>query len=192
VSTLYPARTALNSNRKLVTYAGLGILALIAIYVVFVVLSQGGLFGPSGGAAIQDTGPTGTQFQQADGFLTGSLNPALTSVTSAMSPISTDCLGAHSVTCRNTLENSDAAVVKAITVIDKGTFPGCLAASLVQTRKDLVNLDQAMKAALIGFRSNSDALVTKGLADLTAASPTVKANGAALKAAAQSACPKTP
>jgi hypothetical protein len=82
--------------------------------------------------------------------------------------------------------------VKAIAAIDKGGFPNCLAASVVQSRRDLVNLDQAIKTALIGFGGNSDALVTKGLAEYSAASPTLKADGDALKAAEQSACPKTP
>ena len=191
---LYPAGAALNANRRIVAYVGLGILGLIALYVLFqVVLSQTNLFGggvPSGPPV--DTGPTGTQFQQADGFLVSSMNPALASVTAAVKPIPLDCGGTHSVTCRNTLEDADTAVVKAITVIDKGPFPGCMAASVVQTRHDLVNLDQALKAALIGFRANSDGVVTKGLADFTAASPTLKADGDALRAAEISACPKTP
>jgi len=55
-----------------------------------------------------------------------------------------------------------------------------------------VILDQALKAALIGFRSNSDTLVTKGLADFTAVYPTLKTDGDALKATEQSACPKSP
>jgi len=189
---LYPAGAALNANRRLVAYVGLGILGLIALYVLVQVLGQMGLFTPRTPLSGPDAGPTGTQFQQADGFLSGSLNPALDSVTTAVTPIPTDCGGTHSVTCRGTLENADTALVKAIAVIDKGGFPNCLAASIVQSRHDLVNLDQAIKTSLIGFGGNSDALVTKGLADYTAASPTLKADGVALKAAEQAACPKTP
>ncbi|HEY8810937.1 MAG TPA: hypothetical protein VIO86_00440 [Candidatus Dormibacteraeota bacterium] len=189
---LYPASAALNANRRLVAYVGLGILGLIALYVLVQVLGQMGLFTPRTTLSGPDAGPTGTQFQQADGFLSGTLNPALESVTTAVTPIPTDCGGTHSVTCRGTLENADTALVKAIAAIDKGGFPNCLAASVVQSRRDLVNLDQAIKTALIGFGGNSDALVTKGLAEYSAASPTLKADGDALKAAEQSACPKTP
>jgi hypothetical protein len=193
IAQLYPARAALNANRQLATYVGLGILGLIALIVVVQVVSQSGLFGGGGGGATPvDTSPTGTQFQQADGFLSGSLNPALTSLATPLNRIALDCGGTHSVTCRNTLDDSNTAVVKAIAVIDKGPFPGCLAASVVQSRRDLVILDQALEAALIGFRSNSDALVTKGLADFTAAYPTLKTDGDALKATEQSACPKSP
>ena len=192
VSQLYPARAALNANRQLVIYVGLGILGLIALIVLWQSVSGLNLFGGGTSGTTPDNSPTGTQFVQADGFLVGSLNPALASIATAVKPIPVDCTGAHSVTCRNTLEDADAAVVKAITVIDKGPFPGCLAASVVQTRRDLVNLDQALKGALIGFRYNSDALVTKGLADFTAAAPTLKTDGDALKASQISACPKTP
>jgi hypothetical protein len=189
VAQLYPAGAALNANRRLVAYLGLAILGLIAIYVLWQSVAGLNLFGGGTTGTTPDNSPTGTQFVQADGFL---VNPALASVATAVKPIPVDCTGTHSVTCRNTLEDADAAVVKAITVIDKGPFPGCLAASVVQTRRDLVNLDQALKAALIGFRYNSDALVTKGLADFTAAAPTLKADGEALKASQVSACPKTP
>jgi hypothetical protein len=191
VAQLYPARAALNANRQLVTYAGLGVLVLIALFVVFQVLSQMNLFGAGTGSSPVDTGPTGTQFQQADRFLSGSLNPALDSVTFNATQIPTDCGGTHSVSCQSTLENADAAFLKAIAVIDKGPFPSCLAASVVQTRHDLVNLDQALKAALIGFKG-SDGLVTKGLADFTSLAPSLKTNGDALRAAEQSACPKAP
>ncbi|MDQ6917997.1 MAG: hypothetical protein M3Z98_01430 [Candidatus Dormibacteraeota bacterium] len=192
VSQLYPASAALNANRKLVTYAGLGILGLIALYVLYQVLVNAGLFNGGGGNTLPDTGPTGTQFQQADGFLTKSLNPALASVASAEKPIAVDCGGSHSVTCRNTLENADSALVLAIRAIDQGTFPGCLSTTVVLTRRDLAVQEQVMRAALIGFRSNTDDLVTRGLADYTAASATVAADGNALKAAAQTACPKSP
>jgi len=192
VAQLYPAGAALNANRRLVAYVGLGILGLIAIYVLWQAVAGLNLFGGGTTGTAPDNSPTGTQFVQADGFLVNSLSPALASTATAVKPIPVDCTGTHSVTCRNTLEDADAAVVKAITVIDKGPFPGCLAASVVQTRRDLVNLDQALKAALIGFRYNSDALVTKGLADFTTAAPTLKVDGEALKAAATSACPKTP
>jgi hypothetical protein len=193
IAQLYPARAALNANRQLATYVGLGILGLIALIVVVQVVSQSGLFGGGGGGATPvDTSPTGTQFQQADGFLSGSLNPALTSLATPLNRIALDCGGTHSVTCKNTLDDSNTAVVKAIAVIDKGPFPGCLAASVVQSRRDLVILDQALEAALIGFRSNSDTLVTKGLADFTAVYPTLKTDGDALKATEQSACPKSP
>jgi hypothetical protein len=192
VTQLYPARAALNANRQLVIYVGLGILGLVALIVLWQAVSGLNLFGGGTGGTTPDNSPTGTQFVQADGFLVGSLNPALASITTTTKPILVDCTGAHSITCRNTLEDADAAVVKAITVIDKGPFPGCLAASVVQTRRDLVNLDQALKGALIGFRSNSDALVTKGLADFTAAAPSLKIDGDALRASQISACPKTP
>ncbi len=192
MAQLYPASAALNANRRLVTYAGLAILGVIALFVLYQVLSSMNLFGPGASVTGPDAGPTGTQFQQADGFLSGSFNPALDSVTSGVTPIPTDCGGTHSVTCRNTLENADTALVKAITVIDKGTFPSCLAAPVVQSRHDLVNLEQAIKTALIGFQDNSDGLVTKGLADYTALAPTLKADGDAMKAAEQSACPKSP
>ena len=157
-------------------------------------LSAAGLFSLRGGSTgtLPDTGPTGTQFQQADTFLAGSLNPALTSLATPVNRIPLDCGGTHSVTCRNTLDDADTAVVKAIVIIDKGPFPGCIAASTVQTRRDLVNLDQALKAALIGFRANSDGLVTKGIADSAALAPTLKTDGDALKAAAASGCPRTP
>jgi hypothetical protein len=192
IAQLYPAGAALNANRRLVAYVGLGILGLIAIYVLWQAVAGLNLFGGGATGTTPDNSPTGTQFVQADGFLVNSLNPALASITTAVKPIPVDCTGTHSVTCRNTLENADAAVVKAITVIDKGPFPGCLAASVVQTRRDLVNLDQALKTALIGFSYNGDALVTKGLADFTAATPMLKVDGNALKASAISACPKTP
>ncbi len=192
MSQLYPAGAVLNANRRLVAYAGLGILGLIAIYVLFQVLTQANLFGGGGGGTTQDTGPSGTQFQQADGFLRASLNPALASVATAVKPIPVDCGGTHSVTCRNTLEDADTAEVRAITVIDQGTFPGCISASVVQTRRDLAVQEQALKAALIGFRANNDNLVTRGLADFSAAAPTLKSDGDALTAAEQSACPKTP
>ena len=194
VSQLYPASAAISANRKLVTYAGLGILGLIALYVLFQVLSSAGLFTlrGDGTAATPDTGPTGTQFQQADGFLAGTLNPALASIATPVNRIPLDCGGTHSTTCRNTLEDADTAVVKAIAIIDKGSFPGCIAASTIQTRRDLVNQDQALKTALIGFRANSDGLVTKGLADFAAVASTLKTDGEALKAAEASACPKTP
>jgi hypothetical protein len=194
VSQLYPAAAAISANRKLVTYAGLAVLGLIALYVLFQVLSAAGLFTLRGGSAgtPPDTGPSGTQFQQADGFLTGSLNPTLTSLATPMNRIPLDCGGTHSVTCRNTLEDADAATTKAIGVIDKGQFPGCIAITTVQARRDLVNLDQALHAALIGFRTNSDGVVTKGLADFATLAPTIKADGEALKAAAAAGCPKTP
>ena len=193
MSQLYPAGAALNANRRLATYVGLGILGLIALIVLVQVLSQAGLFGSgAGGGTPVDTGPTGTQFAQADGFLSLSLNPALASLATPLNRISIDCGGTHSVTCKNTLDDSNAAVVKAIAVIDKGPFPGCLAASVVQSRHDLVILEQALEAALIGFRSNSDALVTKGLTDFAVAYPTLKTDADALKTTEQSACPKSP
>jgi hypothetical protein len=193
VSQLYPAGAALNANRRLATYVGLGILGLIALIVLVQVLSQAGLFGGgAGGGTPVDTSPTGTQFDQADGFLSLSLNPALSSLATPLNRIAIDCGGTHSVTCKNTLDDSNAAAVKAIAVIDKGPFPGCLAASVVQSRRDLAILDQALEAALIGFRSNSDALVTKGLADFAVAYPTLKTDGDALKATELSACPKSP
>ena len=191
VARLYPARVGLTSNRQLVTYGGLGVLGLIALFVVFQVLSQVNLFGASGNSTPVEAAPTGTQFQQADRFLSGSLNPALESVTFNATQIPTDCGGTHSVTCQSTLENADTAFLKAIAVIDKGPFPSCLAAPVVQMRHDLVNLDQAIKAALIGFKGN-DSLVTKGLADFKALAASVKANSDALRAAEQASCPKSP
>jgi len=133
----------------------------------------------------------GTQFQQADGFLSGSLNPALSSVAGATGPIALDCQGTHSVTCRNTLQDADAAMAKAISAIDRGTFPSCLSASVVQTRRDLAIQEQALTAAVIGFKANNDELISKGLADYTAAAPTLKTDADALKTAEQSYCPKT-
>jgi hypothetical protein len=186
---LYPATAVVNSNRRIAIYVGLGFLGLIALYIVFQALSQANLFGSGGTAA--DTGPVGTQFQQADGFLSGSLNPALASVATAVKTIRVDCQGTHSVTCRNTLEDSDLAMVKAISVIDRGTFPSCISASVVQTRRDLAIQEQALKAALIGFRTNNDDLISKGLADYAAAAPALKIDGDALKAVEQSACPKS-
>ncbi len=192
MAQLYPAVSALSSNRRIVTYVGLGILGLIALYVLFQALSAANLFGPGpGGPGPTDTGPVGTQFQQADGFLSGSLDPALTTVASATKPIAVDCLGAHSVTCRNTIQDADVAMAKATTVIDRGTFPSCLSASVVQTRRDLVVQEQALKTALIGFRANNDDLITKGLADYAAAAPTLKTDTDALKTVLQSSCPKT-
>ena len=127
---------------------GLGVLGLVAIYVLFQVMSQMNLFGTRPGAGSPtDTGPVGTQFQQADGFLSGSLNPALSSVAGAVGPISLDCQGTHSVTCRNTLQDADAAMAKAITVIDRGAFPSCISAPVVQTRRDLAIQEQALQAA---------------------------------------------
>jgi hypothetical protein len=191
VSQLYPAGAALNANRRLVAYVALGILGVIALYVLVQVLSTA-LGNAGSGGTPADTSPTGTQFQQAEGFLVGSLNPAINSLATPVNRIPLDCGGTHSVTCRSTLEDADTAVMKAVTIIDKGGFPACLSASVVQTRRDLVYQDQALKAALIGFRSNNDGLVTKGLADFAALAPTLKTDGDALKAAEISACPKTP
>jgi hypothetical protein len=188
---LSPAAAVLSSNRRIAIYGGLAILGLIALYVLFQVLSQMNLFalrpGPS---SPTDTGPVGTQFQQADGFLSGSLNPALSSVAGAVGPIALDCQGTHSVTCRNTLQDANAAMAKAITAIDRGTFPSCMSASVVQTRRDLEIQEQALTAAVIGFRANNDDLITKGLADYTAAAPTLKADADTLKTA-ESICPKS-
>ena len=188
---LTPLVAWLTDNRKLATIAGLTILGLVALYAIVQVFAAAGLFGGSGGPAATDQGPSGSQYQQADGFLSGSLNPALTSVATAVAPIAVDCGGTYSVTCRNTLENVDAAAVKAIGVIDRGPFPVCVAAPVVQTRQDLVTMEQGSRAALIGFRENSQALITRGLAELSGASPALKADGDALKAAEQSAaCPR--
>jgi hypothetical protein len=192
MAQLYPAAAVLNSNRRIAIYGGLGILGLIAVYVLIQVTSQMNLFGPRPGAGSPtDTGPVGTQFQQADGFLSGSLNPALSSVAGAVGPIALDCQGTHSVTCRNTLQDADAAMTKAISAIDRGTFPSCISASVVQTRRDLEIQDQALTAAVIGFKANNDELISKGLADYTAAAPTLKTDADALKTAEQSNCPKT-
>ncbi len=181
----------LTENRKLAMIAGLAILGLIVLYTIVQIIGQAGVFGGSGGTATTDQGPTGSQYQQADGFLSGSLSPALASVAAAISPVATDCGGTFSVTCRNTLENADTAAVKAIAVIDRGPFPVCVATPVVQTRQDLVTLEQGIKSALIGFRENSQGLITKGLAQLNGASPPLKADGDALKAAQQSpACPR--
>lgn len=187
---LASATAWLDEHRRLAAAAGLLIVGLILVYAVIQVFNQAGLFGGSGGAATPDQGPTGSQYQQADGFVSGSLNPALSSLAAATGPIAIDCGGTYSVTCRNTLENADAATVKAIAVIDRGPFPVCVAAPLVQTRQDLVTMEQGMKAALIGFRENSQALITKGLAQVNVATPALKADGDALKAVEQSpACP---
>ena len=189
-SRTHPATSVLDANRRLITYGGLGILVLIALFVVFQVFSQWNLLG-SGGAAVPDIGPTGTQFVQANGFL-NTLSPSLDSIATRVKSIPADCGGTHSVTCQSSIEYADASVVKAIDVIDRGAFPGCLAPSLVQVRRDLANLDQALKTALIGFRANTDALVTRGLADVEAASPPLNADGSALTAVARSACPNAP
>ena len=181
----------LDEHRRLAVGAGLAIIGLVLLYAVVQVFIESGLFGSGGGSTTTDRGPTGSQFQQADGFVSGSLNPALSSLAAATGPIAIDCGGTYSVTCRNTLENADAATVKTIAVIDRGPFPVCVAAPLVQTRQDLVTMEQGIRTALIGFRENSQALITRGLAQLNLAAPALKVDGDALKVVEQSpACPR--
>ena len=190
-SRLASATAWLDEHRSLAIGAGLVIIGLVLVYAVAQVFIEAGLFSGGGGTTTTDRGPTGSQYQQADGFVSGSLNPALSSLAAATGPIAIDCGGTYSVTCRNTLENADAATVKAIAVIDRGPFPVCVATPLVQTRQDLVTMEQGIRAALIGFRENSQALITKGLAQLNLASPALKADGDALKVVEQSpACPR--
>jgi hypothetical protein len=189
-SQFQPAVGNLTSNRQVLIWAGVAILGLVAIYVTYQVLANSNLFGGNGGTP-PDLGPSGTQAQQADAFL-GSLNPALDSTASAFRPIAVDCGGTHSVTCRSSLEDADSATLKAIAVIDNKAFPNCLAATVVQARHDLVNIEQALKTAVIGFHSNSDDLTTRGLKDFTAVSAALKTDQDALKAAGQASCPKGP
>ena len=188
---LYPAVGKLTGNRQVLIWAGVAVLGLVALYVVFQVGANSNLFGGNGGGTSPDLGPSGTQSQQADAFL-GSLNPALDSTASAYRPIAVDCGGTHSVTCRSTLEDADAATVKTIVVMDSKPFPNCLAATVVQARHDLVTTEQALRTAVIGFHSNSDDLTTKGLKDFSAASPALKTDQDALKAAGLASCPKGP
>jgi hypothetical protein len=190
VSQLYPAAAGLTSNRRLLIGVGLAVLGLVALIIAFQVISQS--LGSIGAGTSPDQGPTGTQYQQADGFLAGSLNPALTGAATAVAPIAADCAGAHSVTCRGAIEDADTAAVKAIAIIDKGAFPACLATSVVPNRQHLVTLDQALKTGLIGFHSNSEDLISKGIKDSAAASPALKTDQDALKATQVAACPKTP
>ena len=188
---LYPAVGKLTGNRQVLIWAGVAVLGLVALYVVFQVGANSNLFGGNGGGTSPDLGPSGTQSQQADAFL-GVLSPTLDAAASAYRPIAVDCGGTHSVTCRSTLEDADTATLKAIAVLDSKPFPNCLAANVVQSRHDLVETDQALKTAVIGFHSNADDLTTMGIKDFNALSPALKADQDALRAAGQTACPKGP
>ena len=187
----YPTVGKLTSNRQVLIWAGVAVLGLVAIYVIFQVVANSNLFGGNGSGTPPDLGPSGTQAQQADAFL-GSLNPALDSTASAYRPIAVDCGGTFSVTCRSTLEDADTATVKAIAVLDTKPFPSCLVTNAVQTRHDLVDIEQALRTAVIGFHSSSDDLKVKGLKDFNALAPALKADQDAIKAAGQTSCPKGP
>ena len=186
----YTASQPPGANRpRMVLMAGIGILALVAAVVTFKLLSTPGLFSlssNSGGGVPTGTaglGPAGTQYEQATRFMNNSLNPALNEATQTMGPLATNCNGADSTTCRDSILATDVALKKAIAVIDKGPVPDCIKTPIKQTRADLHTTESDLAMALRGYQNNDHTLITNGLNAFSRSGSALVTDGHALDSA---------
>ncbi len=169
---------------------GIGIFGLVAAIVTFTVLSQtGALNGSSSARPLASPTPAGSEYQQADRFLTGLFSTSINQVAELQKSMVASCNGSVvvSAACKDSIVSNDNALLGAIAVIDKGPVPACIAPAVKTLRTDLAGMEQGLATARV---AQTQPGVGAGLVAYALAAQALPADGAALQTAENAICAK--
>jgi hypothetical protein len=128
-----------------------------------------------------------SESSRAEAFVTGSLGPALESLTATMAAVNA-CNGTMSNSCFNAINASDPQLKNVLSVIDHASIPSCIALTTANVRSDLVVMEAGLQLALKGYKDQVLSEVVDGVYRFTHYGQAMVANGHAVESAAQTYC----
>jgi hypothetical protein len=103
-----------------------------------------------------------SEFSRADGFLNGSLGPAMDSLVQPITAMQT-CNGTLSNACFDAMNGAAPPLKTVLAIIDRGPIPQCIAAPMKALRSDFANMQIGLTRALKGYNDNQRAELDSGL-----------------------------
>jgi hypothetical protein len=135
--------------------------------------------------------PVRSEFSRADGFLNGSLGPAIDSLAQPITGMQS-CNGTLSNACFDAMNAASAPLKNVLVVIDKGPIPQCIAAPMKGLRADFVNMQTGLTRALKGYNDNQRAELDSGLYAFVRNAQALPADAKAVDQAQKTLCSTDP
>lgn len=107
--------------------------------------------------------PPGVEFGRAEAFWNSSVEPAVIDAIKAMPAIVSRCTGKLTTPCHDAIVVADQKLQVAITLIDNGDIPACLATDMRRFKGDVEAIDAGLQIALNGFKAGDRLQVGQGL-----------------------------
>ena len=132
-----------------------------------------------------------SEFSRADGFLNGSLAPAMDSLVQPITAMQS-CNGTLSNACFDAMNRAGPPLKNVLTVIDRGPILQCIAAPMKQLRSDFANMQIGLTRALKGYNDNQRAELDSGLYPFVRNAQALSADAKAVDQAAKTLCSTDP
>ena len=132
-----------------------------------------------------------SEFSRADGFLNGSLAPAMDSLVQPITAMQS-CNGTLSNACFDAMNRAGPPLKNVLTVIDRGPILQCIAAPMKQLRSDFANMQIGLTRALKGYNDNQRAELDSGLYAFVRNAQALSADAKAVDQAAKTLCSTDP
>jgi len=132
-----------------------------------------------------------SEFSRADGFLNGSLGPALDDLVQPISAMQS-CNGTLSNACFDAMNGAAPPLKNVLAVIDRGPIPQCIAAPMKALRSDFANMQIGLTRALKGYNDNQRAELDSGLYAFVRNAQALSADAKAVDQAEKALCTTDP
>jgi hypothetical protein len=124
--------------------------------------------------------PAGVEYERASTFWNKTELPALSEFSRSVPAINTTCKGALSPTCLAAITATDQKLQSAITIINQGDIPACIATHVARYKGDLLSMDGGLQIALNGYKAGDNQQVAQGLLQFRDNAQNVSADAAAV------------
>lgn len=108
--------------------------------------------------------PAGLEFGRAYLFWNNSALPAVADMNRTAPAINARCKGSLPASCQAAIVATDQKLQQAITVINQGDIPACIATDLKRFKGDLEAMDGGLQIALNGYKAGDKPMISQGLA----------------------------
>jgi len=135
--------------------------------------------------------PVRSEFSRADGFLNGSLGPAMDNLVQPITAMQS-CSGTLSNACFDAMNGAVSPLKNVLAVIDRGPISHCIAAPMKELRSDFANMQIGLTRALKGYNDNQRAELDSGLYAFVRNAQALTADAKAVDQAEKTLCSTDP